>query len=433
MKCTINISPIQTEFTLKNSTSYAGSKPFLVFLEKIKLFYVFEQVGCAKKPNSLFSMSRILMYLIVGWLLGYERLFYFRSLQNDTLIRRFLGGKCPHYSLLYKELGRLANTVPTVRDDLRRINQQLISPHLPSELVLDFDSTVNTVFGNQEGAAVGVNPHKPGRKSYHPVMVYEGKSRFCLNAILRPGNTHSSTDILTFAKETLKLVANGHAVKYVRFDKGFGGEEFYRFWEDVKIGYVGKLKWTKRLQAEVANCRYWKRFINEDIIIEGITLVYQATSWKNSRFVVVIRKAHRQDEDQLQFYDFLWEYEAMVTNLAWEPIDIWRFYNQRACMENYIKEAKHGFSMEAISTSSFVANEIDLLLKLLAYNLFERFKAGFCDPVHRGFTIQRFRRDFLHVTGILITHSRKVILKMAEPFHNRQSWERIANKVALLI
>jgi len=30
-------------------------------------------------------------------------------------------------------------------------------------------------------------------------------------------------------------------VKYARFDKGFGGEEFYRLWESKGIGYVGKL------------------------------------------------------------------------------------------------------------------------------------------------------------------------------------------------
>lgn len=40
--------------------------------------------------------------------------------------------------------------------------------------------------------------------------------------------------------------------------------------------------------------------------------------------------------------------------------------------------------MDAISSSSFVANEIDLLLKLLAYNLIERFKASFCDPENGG-------------------------------------------------
>ncbi|OUM86022.1 MAG: hypothetical protein BAA01_01290 [Bacillus thermozeamaize] len=73
------------------------------------------------------------------------------------------------------------------------------------------------------------------------------------------------------------------------------------------------------------------------------SFMYQATSWKTPRRVVVIRKAQMYEDDQSQLLlDTCWQYEAMVTNLDWEPIDIWRFYNQRCCMENAIKEAKYG-------------------------------------------------------------------------------------------
>ncbi|MCK9910113.1 transposase, partial [Microbacteriaceae bacterium K1510] len=121
---------------------------------------------------------------------------------------------------------------------------------LPSELIMDLDSTVETVYGHQQGAAVGTNPHKPGRKSYHPLMAFEGQSRLCLNAVLRSGNTHSSTDSVDFLRQTFELLGD-RPVKYARFDKGFGGEDFYSLWESKGIGYVGKLKWTERLQKEV--------------------------------------------------------------------------------------------------------------------------------------------------------------------------------------
>ncbi|GBF78525.1 putative transposase, partial [Paenibacillus sp. 598K] len=35
--------------------------------------------------------------------------------------------------------------------------------------------------GNQQGAKVGYNSLKRGRKSYHPLLVYEGASRMLLN------------------------------------------------------------------------------------------------------------------------------------------------------------------------------------------------------------------------------------------------------------
>ncbi len=181
-----------------------------------------------------------------------------------------------------------------------------------------------------------------------------------------------------FLQQTFELLSD-RPVKYARFDKGFGGEDFYGLWESKEIGYVGKLKWTQRLQAEVQRCTVWKRFVDEEWIIEGITLIYKATSWKKARRVAVIRKAQVYDGEQTRLLlDTDWEYEAMVTNLDWEPIDLWRFYNQRCCMENYIKEAKRRFSISRISASGFTAKEIDLLMKRLAYNLYGRFKRDCC-------------------------------------------------------
>ncbi|SHE13332.1 Uncharacterised protein [Chlamydia abortus] len=84
------------------------------------------------------------------------------------------------------------------------------------------------------------------------------------------------------------------------------------------------------------------------------------------------------------------------------------------------------------STSDFEANEIDLMIKLLAYNLFERFKRDCCEPVHQGYTIARFRLEFFQCAATLIRHSRNVILKLAKDFANRYAWKRIEARIAAL-
>jgi hypothetical protein len=432
VKSTTPISKIKSEFSLQNATSFGGIKIFLAYLEKIKLAEAMRSLSGGKAHNSIFPIHLILLYLIVGWMLGCERIFHFRKLQHDPLLNRFLGGRCPHHSLLYKELGRLGRSCPQLPTELRMRNQQIIRPCLPLDILLDLDSTVETVYGDQAGAAKGTNPHKPGRKSYHPLLAFEGQTRLNLNATLRPGNTHSSTDAADFLQQTFELLGD-RKVKYARFDKGFGGEDFYNLWESKGIGYVGKLKWTRRLAKEVQACRYWTRYVDEDWIIEGITLIYKATSWKKARRVAIIRKAQVFDDGQGRIvFETDWQYEAIVTNLEWEPIDLWRFYNQRCCMENYIKEAKSGFSIDRIATSDFKANELDLLIKLLAYNLFERFKRDCCEPVHQGYTIARFRLEFFHCAATLIQHSRSVVLKLMKDFAGRYAWKRIEAKVALL-
>lgn len=417
---------------MKNSTSFGGSKIYLSYLEKIKLSEALKCLNDTKAANSIFPVYKILLYLIIGWTLHCQRIFHFRKLQHDSLIKRFLGGRCPQHTLLYKELDRISHSNPMFMFEFRKLNIEMIRPCLPTNLIIDLDSTVETLYGDQQGAAVGGNSHKPGRKSYHPLLAFEGRSRLCLNGILREGNAHSSRNANQFVEETLAML-DTNTVKYARFDKGFGGEDFYQLWETKGIGYVGKMKWTQRLQDEVKKCRYWTRFVDDDWIIEGIAMAYKATSWKKSRMVIIIRKAqHFCDGQNQMIFEDDWDYEAIVTNLDWEPIDIFRFYNQRACMENYIKEVKNGFSIHRIPTGRFKANELDMLLKLFAYNLYERFKHDCCEPIHQGYTIARFRIEFFSCAGVFIQHSRQVILKLAENFVNKHSWERMARRVAAL-
>lgn len=49
---------------------------------------------------------------------------------------------------------------------------------------IDVDSTVNEVYGNQEGVAAVYNPRKKGQKSYHLLMTFifikETQEVFCL-------------------------------------------------------------------------------------------------------------------------------------------------------------------------------------------------------------------------------------------------------------
>lgn len=431
MKFITNLSIINVNFNLKNATNIAGLLPFLQFLKQMEIENTFRCFDPIKKSNSQFPFRKIIIYLIIGWVASCTRLFHFRSMQKDAMIQQFMGGKCPHHTLLGKDLRSLAKF--NVQLDVKELMHDIIEPALPSSLILDFDSTIETVYGNQELAKKGPNSHKPGRKSYHPLLVYEGKTRLCLNAALRPGNRHTADNAIELAKETLNLLSESQSVSYGRFDKGFAGEDFYSFWEGKQIDYVGKLKWTSRLaKAVYTDPGPWIRFVDEDIVIEGKTIEYQATSWNKPRRVSVIRKADRFEMDQVQFVDFIWEHEAMVHTMDWTPIDIWRFYNQRACMENYIKEAKYGFSINRIPTGSFKANELDLLIKLFAYNLFELFKMDHCPTPMKSYTIQRFRREIVQAAGVFTFHARQTILKIQEAYLHKRAFLNMIQSVKKL-
>jgi len=88
-------------------------------------------------------------------------------------------------------------------------------------LILDLDSTVVTVFGRQEGAAVGYNPRYRGKRSYDPLLCLEANSSFlwmpnCGVATLVRGLAASNCWPVVFSRFLR------HRELRVRADAGFG-------------------------------------------------------------------------------------------------------------------------------------------------------------------------------------------------------------------
>jgi hypothetical protein len=46
-----------------------------------------------------------------------------------------------------------------------------------TRVLFDLDSTVLTLYGQQEKARIGDNPRKRGRASYHPLVCFEGQTK----------------------------------------------------------------------------------------------------------------------------------------------------------------------------------------------------------------------------------------------------------------
>ena len=68
---------------------------------------------------------------------------------------------------------------------------------------MDFDSTIITRYGKQEGAKKGYNPKKQGRDSHHPLLAFIADLRLVANVWLRSGDTGSSNNFAAFLEDTL--------------------------------------------------------------------------------------------------------------------------------------------------------------------------------------------------------------------------------------
>jgi hypothetical protein len=90
---------------------------------------------------------------------------------------------------------------------------------------LDVDTTVECVFGSQEGALVGPNPRYHARASYHPMLVYCAEAGACVGALLRPGDTGlGDADAATIARwlRRFRIGVGGDVEVTMRIDAGGG-------------------------------------------------------------------------------------------------------------------------------------------------------------------------------------------------------------------
>jgi hypothetical protein len=113
------------------------------------------------------------------------------------------------------------------REQLHRVNDRLLQKfiHVPehrSRLIFDLDSTVVTVFGNQDGAEVGYNPRDRGKRSYNPLLCIEANSSYLWDTELRAGNTGTWDGSVELLDTCFANVPPDIREVRVRADAGFG-------------------------------------------------------------------------------------------------------------------------------------------------------------------------------------------------------------------
>lgn len=431
---TLSCTSIKEEFTLKKATHYGGANLLLDYaLYKLNLMKMFASfLAINKSYNAKYSLVDTMTAYVLGNILGSGRIFHMETLENDSLLLAKTGlAKLPDYTLYYIDLDRFDNESKT--KSLLPVLIELAAKTLGDNCILDFDSTVETVNGNQEGVAIGYNHVKPGRPSYHPLLVFDGLSQTLLNAKLRSGNTGAGSDFQSFFEELLSILPRKTEIDYMRWDAGFSGDDIYGLAEQyAQKGYVGKI----RLYQDLVNhseCFNWHRIEYTDTIIEVKSFNHQAKSWSKPRRIVMVRYRPVEDDSvQLKLSDLDWQTAAFVTNLDWNEEDIWHFYNQRCCQENYIKEMKYGFAIDQIPTSSFYSNYAALLLKGIAYNLVVAFRKEVTTKRFRTMTINRLRRELLLIPGIIIKHARQFILKLDREYRWQTDYRIMRERLAIL-
>lgn len=294
----------------------------------------------------------------------------------------------------------------------------------PEYVVLDIDSTYIETYGNQENKAFSYHYKNNG---FHPQMVFNGLTGDLIKGDLRSGNVYTSTGISEFIEPVLKHYKNKVKPEYIiiRGDSGYAKPELYRLAEDNDIDYTIRLKANKKLYEKAQNLtneflEKYKDDFSKIHIIYG-EFLYKSKSWNHHRRVVCKLKRTRN-----QIYP---TYTFVVTSMSTTSKKAIMFYNNRGTMENFIKEAKLDFGMDHASYHSFMANQIKLALRMLAYNLNNLMRRLVFPEKLKSKRMISLRTILTKIAGRLTTSSRYFVLKLSSHYAYKKYFYHIFKTV----
>jgi hypothetical protein len=316
---------------------------------------------------------------------------------SDSTVFQYLTGlpSYPEATTLRRFLLRAA---PTALPKLRALHDRFlrrmaVQPRPRTRLIFDIDSTVLVVYGHQEQARIGYNPIKRGRPSYHPLLCFEGQTKDFWHGELRPGDAHTASGTLDLLAACFAKSLAGVRLRIVRADKGFFDHKLIEWLEGRRARFVIVARLTPPIKRKLAHLRY----VSPSRGVEVAEFRYQPTRWPRPyRFVVIRRLQPEEPTSQLTLFKLgRYHYQVLVTNLPLRPLNLWRFYNDRAGVELLIKQLKGDYALGSIPSRYFFANETYFHLLLLVYNLGNWFKRLCLPPEFQNATLQTVRQRIL--------------------------------------
>lgn len=384
-------------------TRYGGVALLHPFFQRLGLRRGISRAIRHRQRNNDYSLGESIEALLYPLILGLGRVETTEPLRHNGVFQYLAGlPRYPEATTLRRFLLRFArwgrDKLVVLHDRWRQ--EMLARPRCPHTVILDLDTTVLTVYGRQEQSAVGFNPHKRGRRSYLPLLAFEGGSGDVWYGSYHPGNTHPSEVIGPLLRDVFGKIPVGVRCVRVRADGAFFDHKIVEFIEERQASYVIVARLTRPLQHRVSGLRYRR-------VAPGISAAafeYCPQGWKYPRrFVAIRRPVPEEPSAQLHLFQMDgYSYQVFVTNLELRPLNLWRFYNRRATAELIIRELKDAYALGKIPTSDFPANECFFQIALLAYNLLNWFKRLCLPPRWQRMTLARLRQRLLVVPAQLV-------------------------------
>jgi hypothetical protein len=381
-------SKVKLTSTPRAVTPFGGLASFLAFLgqigypQKIQAHLPWQLTS----PNAI-PLEHTLTSFILGVVIGARRFAHTEWARADRALHGLLGlERWPGADTVRALFHRF--TQGTIQSFWRPLWSWLLGlvPCPKAGLSLDLDSTVFQRSGSQDGSAKGYNPRRPGRKSHHPILAVLAEVPLVLHGWLRSGNTGTARGVTAFLAEALALLPEGMWIRCVRADSGFFEDKLLSFLEERSLPYLIVARMTTSLKRRCAAVRSWTA-VDESYAVGEFRA--QLLGWPGERRFIVVRERVREDKEAVgrKLIDVPgYTFRVWVTNRPEGPLELWRDYNGRACVEQRIEELKNELGADDFCTQDFWATEAAFLAVLFTFNLLSLYQqlatpqAGYRQP-----------------------------------------------------
>ncbi len=424
------VETVTEEFTGKNLTRFGGAGLIRRFFQRHHIQEKIEQgVPVEGRRQCKYSVGTMLVSLLCGMFLGYPRPSQMEVLATDKVFQKIAGlVSFPVQSTISRFLDGLkvvvARQIAVLNFDLLLKFREGFRAFF--SITLDLDSHVSPVYGRQQRAGRGYNPKKKGRRSYHPLFCFIGETRDYLAGLLRSGKHHTSYQAIPFLKGILKkLPAHIQKIR-LRADSGFFSLDFLKFLVKRSIEFYVVVPLQPWIQKKIWGIKDWKD-IGWGVAVSELEYVLEKGIILR---LVVIRKRVKRGESPkkqlklLAMEEVLYDYQVIVTNGLLVAEEVWRFYNQRACCENFIKEGIYGFGLDKVISHHYAGNYAYFELLMLGYNLMNFFKEGVLHQEKVKRMIQTIRERLFLIPARLIKTAGRWILKQERSWFYRVEYEK---------
>jgi hypothetical protein len=371
------ISPnTRYEYCSERLSPFGGLLALEKFMDAVKFKEVFEGFYQAPGRTPEQGHYKTVYGILVLLFIGFTRLWHLQYIQTDPMVCALFGvSKLPHVTTYWRYVASLGinqgKSLLLVMAALRERVWRLCGLAYTTVHV-NLDTTVETVFGDQEGGRKGHNTRYRGKKGFRPVLGFIEETREYLVGKLRKGATISGKEVAEVIRSIKKYLPACVKKVILRGDGEFISWEAVKAAEDEGHVYIFGNKGCK----PPFDSKMWYKAYKIDSV-EYNECWYKPTGWLGQRRFVSMRipgKKSDKGDTQLELLeDGGFTYRQFATNHPGKPHQVISEYDKRADCENQIGEVKRE-GLSAIPTRRFMNNYAYFQIVLLAYNIWRSFK-----------------------------------------------------------